>query len=527
MMAIAPTFRYDAVVIGAGHNGLAAAATLAGRGKSVCVIERADAIGGMSKTVPLVDGALVPQIAHLLYNLNPQVTRELGIGTDQPLATSPLDTVSLSPDGRHVVIHGDKVAFADGMPHPDALAFATLQRRLLRFSTLLGRLATHAPPGLSGGLTDPATLRELARLARLGLGLKRLGRTEMREFLRILLSNAHDLIVDDLADGPLAGALAADAVRGAYAGPRSPGTVFSLMYRLGNGGGIRLPMGGMGAVAEAFAAAARARGAEIRTGSGVTRVLVENDRARGVALEDGSMIHADAVLTSTGAFVAMQMAGPAHFDVEATRRLRNLRNKGTAAKINLVLSAAPDFRGLTPAQTAQRLLLAPGSSYVERAFNPAKYGEMSAAPVIEAVIPSLTDKTLTVDGRHVLSAVVQYAPHALNGGWNDSARDQLLQIALGAFEPFAPGLGALVEHAQVLSPADIETLTGAPSGHWHHAEMGIDQILTLRPANQIARYRLGPVGYYLCGASAHPGGDVMGAAGRNAALQLIADGGAS
>jgi phytoene dehydrogenase-like protein len=520
--------RYDAVVIGAGHNGLAAAATLAGHGKTVCVIERAETIGGMSKTAPLAPGIRAPQIAHLLYNLSPAVMHELGLGKARPFQTRLLDTVSLAPDGRHVLIRGNKASFADGgAPHPDAAGFAALRDRLTRFAALLGRMADHAPPALAGGLTDGATLRELARLARLGLGLKRMGKKDMREFLRVILSNAHDLILDEMPDGPLAGALAADAVRGAYAGPRSPGTVFSLMYRLGNGGAIHLPLGGMGAVPDAFADAARARGVDILTGVGVSRVLVAADIVHGVALDDGRTIQTDAVLTSSGAFAAMQMAGVEHFDTETTRRLRNLRNKGTAAKVNLVLSGAPTFTGLTPEQTAQRLLIAPASAYVECAFNPAKYGEMSTAPVIEAVIPTLTDSSLAGDGHHVLSAVTQYAPHALSGGWTDAARDRLLQITLAALEAHAPGIGKLVEHAQVLSPVDIEQQTGAPAGHWHHAEMGIDQILTLRPANRVAHYRFGPGGYYLCGASAHPGGDVMGAAGRNAALQLIADKGAS
>ena len=512
--------QYDAIVIGAGHNGLAAAATLAGKGRSVCVIERAAEVGGMSKTVPLAPGVTAPQIAHLLYNLDPRVAKELGLSG---FASKPLPTVCLAEDGAHVVLGGGAARFADGTAHPEAAAHAALVARLRRFAALLGRLSRMSPPAAA---TDVNGLTDLASLARLGIDLKRLGKAEMREFLRILLSNVHDLLLDDFSDGPLAGALAADAVRGAYAGPRSPGTVFSLMYRLGNGGEVRLPMGGMGAVAGAFEAAARARGCEIRTGCGVARILVEGDRACGLLLEDGSRLRAKTVLSSAGALATMQMAGAAHFDVEAVRRLRNLRAKGTTAKVNLALSAAPEFPGLDAAQRAGRLLVAPSSTYVERAFNPVKYGETSKAPVIEAVIPSLTDPGACEGGRHVLSAIVSYVPYAPKGGWTDSARDDLAALTIATLETYAPGLGTLVTKAQVLTPADIETMTGAPQGHWHHAEMGIDQILTLRPANGMARYRFGPEGCYLCGASAHPGGDVMGAAGRNAARQLLRDGGA-
>ncbi len=513
---------YDAIVIGAGHNGLAAAATLAAKRKSVCVIERDTAIGGMSKTVDLGDGIKAPQIAHLLYNLNPVVAREIGLTLPKSVD---LPSVSLSKDGKHVVIDGNTVAFADGSPHPEAKTYRALVARLQKFATLLGRMSVKPPPSLSGGLGDMATLKELAGLAKLGVDLKRMGKKDMREFLRILLSNASDVLLDELEDAALSGALSADAVRGAYAGPRSPGTVFSLMYRLGNGGTVQLPMGGMGAVADAFAAAARGKGCDIRTGTGVARVLVDEDRTQGVELDDGTVIRAKAVLSSLGGFQTMQMAGVAHFDTEAVRRMRNLRNKGTTAKVHLVLSGAPEFSGLSAEQARARLLVAPSSTYVERAFNPAKYGEMSKEPVIEAVVPSLSDPSLCTNGQHILSAVVSYVPYALNGGWDDKARKRLIKLTIDTLEHYAPGLSKLVTRADALTPADIEAQTGAPGGHWHHAEMGFDQILTVRPANGMAHYRFGIGGFYLCGASAHPGGDVMGAAGRNAALQLLQDGG--
>ncbi|WP_291729663.1 NAD(P)/FAD-dependent oxidoreductase [Leisingera sp. F5] len=519
------TPNYDAIVIGAGHNGLAAAATLARKGKSVCVIEKNATAGGMARNTTLAGGVQAPEIAHLLYNLHPKVKKELGLGTARaPLDVRELPAVSLSQDGNHAVIRGGKAELADGRPHPEATLFAELMRRLTLFADLLGQLSTKSPPSLEGGLASLNTLTELAGLAKLGLDLKRMGKKDMREFLRVLLSNAYDLLLDDLEDGPLAGALAADAVRGAFAGPRSPGTVFSLMYRLGQGGGAQLPMGGMGAVTAAFETAARAAGAEIRTGTGVARVLAENDCAAGVVLEDGTEISARAVLSNTGPMPAMMLAGAEHYDVEAVRRMRNQRCKGTAAKVNLVLSGAPKFRDLSPELTAGRLLIAPSAIYVERAFNPAKYGEIPENPVIEAVLPSLTDPALANDGQHVLSAVVSSVPYGLEGGWDEAARENLAAVTIATLEKYAPGIGALVSDCQVLSPACIEERMGAPGGHWHHAEMGIDQILTVRPANGMAHYRFGPAGYYLCGAGAHPGGDVTGLAGRNSALQLLKDG---
>jgi phytoene dehydrogenase-like protein len=219
----------------------------------------------------------------------------------------------------------------------------------------------------------------------------------------------------------------------------------------------------------------------------------------------------------------MRLAGPAHYDIEAVRRLRNMRAKGTAAKLNLRLDGLPEPPGLGPELLGGRLLLAPSVEQVERAFDPVKYGRVSEAPVIEAVIPSLTDPQTAPRGGHVLSAIVQYVPHAPEGGWTAAARDRLRDVALATLETALPGLSARVSEAETLTPSDIEAATGAPGGHWHHGELSLDQLLTVRPVNGMARYRFGPAGYYLCGAGAHPGGDVMGAAGRNAAQVALAD----
>ncbi|WP_127112592.1 phytoene desaturase family protein [Shimia sediminis] len=502
---------YDVLVIGGGHNGLTAAATLAKKGKSVCVIEKSEQLGGMAR-----------EVAHLLYNLHPKVVRELGL---KGLADGkPLATVSLVEDGKHVEIAGDTVRFADGTTHPDAVAYVELTSRLKKFAALLGQLSSHSPPKLDGGLTSLATLGELAGLAKLGLNLKLLGKKDMNEFLRVILTNAYDLVLDEMPDGPLAGALCADAVRGNYVGPRSPGTVFNLMYRLGQGGEAYLPKGGMEAVVCAFESAARTAGAEVRTGQGVKRILVEDDKATGVELEDGTHIAARTVMASTGPQAVMQMAGVEHFDVEAARRIRNTRCKGTVAKLSLVLKDAPSIVGLSREQMRSRFLIAPSAAVVERSFNPAKYNELPAAPVIEAVILTPSDPDLAAKGQHILSLNVQHIPHTPEGGWDEAKRQQVIDTVVAQLEVYMPGVSASIERADLLTPADIEELTGAPGGHWHHAEMGVDQILTVRPVNGLAHYGFAVQGLYLCGASAHPGGDVTGLPGRNSAIQLLKDG---
>lgn len=524
-MSSAGNGRYDAIVVGAGHNGLAAAATLARKGKRVLVLERAGQVGGMAKTAELKPGVKGPRLAHLLWGMSARVSSELGLDVQGlNMAARDLPTVSLSPDGRHVVIEGAKVRFADGSAHPDADRYADLWQRLLRFSALLAPVWDRTPPRLAGGGLSRDRLFEGAHMAKLGLDLRRLGKADMREFLRIVLSNAADLVLDQIPDGPLAGALAAEAVLGARAGPRSPGTVLTLLYRLAQGGAKHLPAGGMGAVAEALAAAARGFGAEIRTGAAVNAVLVEDDRVRGVDFAEGERAFAPLVLSSLDALSTLRLAGPEHFDVEACRRARQIRAEGVAAKVNLVLNGLPDFPGLDPSFRRARLLVAPSVIHVERAFNPAKYGELTEAPMIEAIIPSLSDSSLTQGEDHMLSAVVQFVPYTLKGGWNENARRSLADAVTCTLGRFAPGLEERVTATDVLTPQDIEAETGARGGHWHHGELAMDQMLMLRPMHTMARYSSGVPGLYLCGAGAHPGGDVTGMAGRNAALQSLNDG---
>ena len=391
-----------------------------------------------------------------------------------------------------------------------------------KFAKLLAPLALKSPPDLSGGVSL-ATALENATLAKLGVNLKLMGKKDMREFLRIILTNVYDWALEDLRDDALAGFLAADAVLGAWTGPRSPGSLFSLMYRYGEGGDPALPIGGMGAVIEAIADVARKHGAEIRTHAGVKSLVVQDDRANGVILEDGAILSARAVMSSAGAFPSMMIAGVEHYDVEAVRRVRNIRAKGTTAKVNILLRDFPVFKGLTKEQSARRLLIAPSIEYVERAFNAVKYGEMAPAPVIEAVLPGLSDPILANGDTHILSANVQFIPYHLKAGWNDAARDQLTASVIETLSRYAPELKGLVLETETLSPADIERETGAPGGHWHHGELSTDQLLTVRPVNGMSRYAFGVKGYYLCGAGAHPGGGVSGAAGRNSALQLLKD----
>ncbi len=511
---------FDAIVIGAGHNGLAAAGVLAGTGRKVLVLEKAAIPGGAAAGYEIAPGFHAPRFAHLLHAWHPRVEAQLALPSHGlAFARRDLPTVSLAADGRHVVVEGGRARFADGTAHPDAAAFAELHDRLVRFAAVLAGKLLETPPRL--GRPD---WRELGSLAKLGLDLRRLGTKDAREFLRILLSNAADVVLDEIADGPLAGALALDAVMGGHCGPRSPGSVLTLLYRLAQGGGRHLPQGGMGAFTAALVRAAEARGAEIRCNSAVDGILVADDRAVGVRLADGEEMTAPLVLSSLDARTTLGLTGVEHFDAEAVRRIRRQRCKGVTAKVNLALSGLPRFDGLDAAALAGRIVVAPAVQTLESGFDAAKYGEMPAQPALEIVVPGLADPSLVAGEGQVMSIVVQYAPYALNGGWTDAARDDLGERVLDLLEAHAPGLRRLVVARDVFTPADIERETGATGGHWHHGELAVDQMLTLRPVNGMARYALPVGGLYLCGAAAHPGGDVIGAAGHNAARQAIREG---
>ncbi len=510
---------FDTIVIGAGYNGLVAAAYLARQGKRVCIVERSQSPGGMAQTRTLANGSEMPRIAHLASALHPKVLKELRLLGDIVLKDVP--TTVLSPDGNHLVLSAEGAQYADGRPHADSDAYMKLRKRIVRFASALNPLTLRPPPDL----TSMSNLDDIAALAKAGLGLRFMGKTEAREFLRVVLSNAADLILDEMPDGPLAGGLAADAIWGAWAGPRSPGTVFSLMYRYGVSASAMVPVGGMGEITHSLVSYLRGFGTEIRTGTEVAKVLSRDDSVQGVVLDTGETLEANAVLSSLGPMASMKMAGVEHFDTEAVRRVRNVRSKGMTAKLNLLLKARPDFAGLDLQYLRGRLLVAPSVQGIEAAFNAAKYGDLPKEPVLEIVLPGLMNAgTNEADGAQTMSIVAQYIPYKLTAGWDDAAREELTATVLTMLENYAPGISDLVETTESLSPMDIERETGAAGGHWHHCELSTDQLLNVRPVNGMSQYAFGLKGYYLCGASTHPGGNVSGVPGRNAALQLIKDG---
>jgi phytoene dehydrogenase-like protein len=507
---------FDSIVVGAGHNGLVCAAYLARSGRKVLVLEAAERVGGAAITREIAPGFQVSACAHILHHLHPKVRRNLKLRSHGlRLAGKALPSVALARDGAHLTIDGDKLGGA--VSASDRGAYRRWHRRMLRFAKQLRPFLASVPPRLGSGA--PADRRTLTKL---GWAIRRLGRDDMREFLRIGGMNVADLLEENFETDLLRGAVSLDSVLGTQLGPRSPGSVLTLLYRLTAPEAPGLPKGGMGAVTAALAKAAEAAGAEIRTDSPVRRILVEAERVAGVELESGETLAAATVISNADPRrTFLELLGARHLDTGFARKVANIRMRGTAAKLNLALDGTPDFTGLDRKALGGRLLIAPSIDYVERAFNPVKYGAYGAEPAMEITIPSLHDPDLAPAGRQVLSAVVQYVPYDLRAGW-DAGREALSETLLDLLEVYAPGLRERVVASELLTPADIERDFGMTGGHWHHGELALDQMLMLRPVPGAAQYATPLPGLYLCGAGAHPGGGVMGAAGMNAAAQVIA-----
>ena len=510
----------NTIIIGGGHNGLVCAAYLAKAGRKVTVLEAADQVGGAAATREFTPG-FKASCAHLLFLLDKDISKELGLESHGlRMARSGLKTIALAEDSNHITISANSVE-GGGLSAQDKAAYKEYRRFMSKFAGVIGGIHNKIPPRITYDRKDLVTLGKLA------LNIRMMGRDDMREFLRIAGINIYDILKENFDNPLLKGALSLDAVLGTNSGPRSNNSIFTALHRMsGNtgksAGAASIPLGGMGAVTEALSAAARKFGAEIRTGSPVSSILLEDDKISGVQLASGEQISASVVISNADPKTTiMDLLGARHVEAGFAKKIGNIRMQGNAAKLHLALDGLPAFNGISQEQLGERLVIAPTVEYVERAFNHSKYGEYSRLPVAEITIPSIHDSSLAPDGKHVLSAIIQYAPRNLSTGWS-AGKAAFMDKVMELLSAYAPDIREKAIVAELLTPEDIENDFHMAGGHWHHGEMSLDQFLMLRPVPKSAQYKTPVDGLYFCGAGCHPGGGVMGSAGKNAATVVLA-----
>jgi phytoene dehydrogenase-like protein len=519
--------RYDAVIVGAGHNGLVTAGYLAKAGLRTLVVERCGRAGGLLATDEIAPGVRA-QVADGVGGFRTGIVRDLRLGSRGFRAIEP-DAAVFAPsaDGPALTLWRDPARTAKELAvrrqrEADAFyAFDSKVRSLVRF---LARIQGAEPPDLA----SPSPADAMRGLALVN-ALRGLGRRHVRETLRVLPMSVADLVSEAVEDDVLRGVLAVRGIRYAAMGPRSAGTALNFLWDSATGGGAvgrtAFARGGPDALTEALVAAARGYGATLRCGVAVSAIRTKRGSVEGVALASGEKIDSPIVASSADPkHTLLRLLDAAEVGPTLSWRADNIRMPGVAAKVTLVLDALPAF-GVEDERLRGRIVIAPSLDDVERAFNDSKYGRISEQPYLEATIPTLAEPGLAPEGTHVMTVLFQYAPRELrDADWDEASRDRVGDATVRMLETYAPGITESVVARHVVTPADLERDYGLTGGHPMHGEHALDQFFAWRPLLGHARYRLAGIGgLYLCGAGAHPGGGVTGGPGRNAARAILAD----
>lgn len=517
----------DIIIIGAGHNGLVAAYYLAKAGFKPLVLERREIIGGACTTEEFHPGFRA-SLAGSTGPLSSQIINDLqlhryGLEFIQPQVR----VTALNPNGAPICIYEDAKRTADELAvhsKHDSEKYSEFLSCFNNIGRALRPLLTMTPPNL-----DAPSKSELWDLGKLGWKIRGLGKKDEYRLLRYGPMAVADLAAEWFENETLRALVAARGIFGAFAGPWSAGTSAPLLLQAAQSGNPIAPAvfvkGGMGALTDAIAKAATEAGAEIQTNADIAGVLLKGATAVGVVLRNGEEIFARAVISNADpktTFLKLLDAG--ELDPSFLQKIQNYRAHGTVAKVNLALSALPDFTGVDETEKlAARIHIGPDIDYIERAFDAAKYGDFSSRPYMDITLPTLTDSSLAPGGAHVMSIHAQFAPYKLkNGDW-ESRREELGDAIVNTLSDYAPNLKNLIGGRQVITPLDLESRYGLSGGHIHHGEMSLDQLFAFRPLIGFARYRTPIENLYLCGAGTHPGGGVTGAPGLNASREIIKD----
>jgi phytoene dehydrogenase-like protein len=515
------------VIVGGGVNGLTCAAYLAQAGVKPLVLEAQSALGGGARTAEIAPGFRAPVLAHSTGPLRGDVVRDLGLRRHGlEFLAGDVSVAALGGDAPPVLIYEDPKKTARALrtvsPH-DADAWPGFVATLAALARVIGTLYATTPPSVDG-----PSGRDVWSLLRTLRAFRALGKTDAYRLLRWGPMAVADLVGECFEHERVRAAVAADGIFGTRLGPWSAGSGMVLLLRAANEAVAPArtwyTRGGPGAIAAALQRAVLAAGGEVRTSAKVARILVRDERARGVILHDGTEIPARAVISAADPKQTfLQLCDPIDLAPEFLWRMRNYRASGTLAKINLALASLPSFAGLDAAAMTGRIRIAPDVDYLERAFDHSKYGRYSPEPYIEATIPTLLDPSLAPKGSHVLSAYVQFAPYELRDGSWDANRSAFTSAAIAVLERHAPGIGASIVAQQTITPLDLERDYGFTGGHIFHGELALDQLLTMRPLLGWGQYRTPLRDLYLCSSGTHPGTGLTGGSGANAAREVLRD----
>ena len=519
----------DIVIIGGGHNGLVAAFYLARAGFHPLVLERRHQVGGAAITEEFYPGFRSPVLAHSAGPLRPDVVRDMQLEKHGLDAITPeVAVASLAPEGRALILYRSVAKTAQELAkfsRADAATYAVFHTALKKTSRVISQALAITPPEIA-----QPTRTDLFNLFQLGRSLRGLGKKNTYDLLRWGPMAVADLVSEFFENELLRATIAARGIFGTSLGPWSAGTGLVLLLRAAAdsnpAGGSYFAAGGIGAITQAMVAAARKAGAEIRTGAEVAHIRIKNGTASGVVLSTGEEISRPLVVSNADPKTTfLKLTDPALLSPTFTKRLENYRMHGTVAKVNLALSGPPDFTALKGNAEALkgRIQISPEIDYLEHAFDESKYGSFSRAPYLEITIPSLSDPGLAPPGQHVLSIYMQYAPYRLSTGtWQDQ-KHALGDAVNQTLAQYAPGLPGKILAQQIITPLDLEQTYGLAGGHIFHGELALDQIFTMRPMLDWARYRTPIANLYLCGSGTHPGTGLTGGSGANAAREILKD----
>jgi len=521
--------KYDAIVIGGGHNGLVHAAYLARAGRKVLVLERRHVLGGAAVTEEVFPGFKFSVCSYVVSLLRPEIIRELDLPR-HGLEILPLDgTFTPMPSGDYLWRMNDHARTRREIARhsrTDAEAYDEYALAMVEMARFVKPILEMTPP-------DPWSLhpRELARMLFLGRRFRGLSAGDRYNQVQLMTMSAVDFLDQWFETDVLKATMSASGIIGTFLGVRSPGTAYVLLHHyMGEiDGAFRswgLARGGTGAISNAIAAAAREAGVEIRTEAPIAKILVREGRTRGVVLANGDEIDADIVSSSVDPRITfMRMLGEEHLPPEFVEGVSRYKFRGSSGKVNMALDGLPDFTCLPGEGHHLRgaISISPGIDYMERAYDDAKYGRFSRHPYIDIVIPTLTDPSIAPPGKHVMSCFVQYAPyHLAESNW-DAQREAFGDTVVNTIAQYAPNFKDLILHRQVVTPLDLERDWGLSEGNIFQGELSLEQLFFLRPVPGWASYRTPVKGLYMCGSATHPGGGIMGAPGRNAAHAVLQD----